>query len=56
MHDGVISKMRTSPDGMFAFSAGEDGAVFVYRVHEYDEDGNLIYFQVYRINNLFFFL
>lgn len=30
VHDGPVSKVRVSPDGMYAFSAGEDGTLFVY--------------------------
>lgn len=42
MHQGAVNKIRSSPDGMYAFSAGADGALFIYRVYEYTEDGHLM--------------
>lgn len=42
MHMGAINKIRSSPDGMYAFSAGEDGVLFIYRVYEYTEEGHLM--------------
>lgn len=29
-HDGSVTKLKTSPDGRYVFSAGEDGAIFIY--------------------------
>lgn len=34
VHQGAITKLRASPDGRFVFSAGEDGAIFVFKVDE----------------------
>jgi len=34
--------MINSIDGKYAFSAGEDGSIFIYQVQEISEDGTLI--------------
>ena len=34
--------MINSIDGKYAFSAGEDGSIFVYQVQEISEDGTFI--------------
>ena len=34
--------MINSIDGKYAFSAGEDGSIFIYQVQEISEDGMLI--------------
>ena len=41
-HDGEVTRIRTSPDGRYVFSAGSDGSVFIYQVSEILSDGNLI--------------
>ena len=41
-HNGEVTKLRTSPDGRYVFSAGEDGSVFIYQVSEISSDGQLI--------------
>jgi WD40 repeat protein len=29
-HDGEVTKIRSSPDGRYAFSSGEDGSIFIF--------------------------
>lgn len=29
-HTGDVTKVKVSPDGLFAFSGGNDGCVFIY--------------------------
>lgn len=33
-HQGAITKLRSSPDGKFVFSAGDDGTIFIFKVEE----------------------
>lgn len=33
-HNGEVTKIRTSPDGRYVFSTGEDGAIFIFQVNK----------------------
>lgn len=33
-HQGIVTKLRASPDGKFVFSGGEDGSIFIFKVDE----------------------
>ena len=37
-HYGSVEKIRCSPDGLYVFSAGSDGAIFIYAVAEGSEE------------------
>lgn len=41
IHQGEITKIRSSPDGRFVFTCGSDGAIFVYQVSEISQDGGI---------------
>ncbi|OMJ86865.1 hypothetical protein SteCoe_11496 [Stentor coeruleus] len=41
-HQGLITKLKASPDGKYVFSAGEDGSIFIFKVDESSEILNSI--------------
>ena len=41
-HLGEVTKILSSPDGRYVFSAGSDGTVFVYSVTEYANEATMV--------------
>ena len=41
-HNGEVTKVRTSPDGRYVFTTGDDGSVFIFQVSEISSEGQLI--------------
>lgn len=41
-HSGEVTKIKTSPDGRYVFSSGDDGSVFIFQVSEISSEGQLI--------------
>ena len=41
-HNSEVTKIRTSPDGRYVFSSGEDGSIFIFQVSEISSEGQLI--------------
>jgi cilia- and flagella-associated protein 57 len=41
-HLGEVTKILSSPDGRYVFSAGTDGTVFVYSVTEYANEATMV--------------
>ena len=42
VHVGKVVKIRSSPDGRYVFSVGNDGNLFIYQVSELSAEGMLI--------------
>lgn len=42
MHNGEVTNIKSSPDGRYVFSAGDDGSIFVFQVSEITPDGRII--------------
>ncbi|EAR88012.2 WD domain, G-beta repeat protein (macronuclear) [Tetrahymena thermophila SB210] len=37
-HNGQVTQVRSSPDGRYVFSSGEDGSIFIFQVSEISKD------------------
>ncbi|EGR33214.1 WD repeat protein [Ichthyophthirius multifiliis] len=51
VHDGAVYCIAKSFDGKYAFSAGQDGSLFIYAVSELNNQGNTLKKENFQIEN-----